>query len=394
MDRGHLTCLLLASVLTIAPASPARGEKAPTFRFRSGALAEVPFPRSVNALFVPVRIGEVEGLFLLETGSSRTFIDNSIADHLGEPIDVGEVRQQDRVVTIKRFLIDGVAVGKAVAPGPIRLSSYDFDAVRQVVGRDIRGILGMDFLKSFVVRLDFDTGRIVIDQTLPGEPETWGTAFPIAYDARQRPTVAAELDGVGKVAFLIDTGASDTGTLASLHFDPIQQQPGASQASVSYLTAAGFVRNRLCRVPALQWGPFRHENLVFAEHEGGAKGTSALGLAFLSRYVVTFDFPKNVMYVRASSRHDLPDETDMSGLRLLRREARTVVGSVEAEGVAAQAGIQSDDELIAIEGRDIAQFEMWEIKSLLQSGDQRPIRLRYRRGDATHDVTLVLRRQL
>jgi hypothetical protein len=59
-----------------------------------------------------------------------------------------------------------------------------------------------------------------------------------------------------------------------------------------------------------------------------------LGLSFLSRHIVTFDFPNGRVYFEKGKEYKKVDETDMSGLHLLRISNETFVYSVDEGDIA------------------------------------------------------------
>src|SRR5262249_21929434 len=89
-----------------------------------------------------------------------------------------------------------------------RVAVSDLETIRKVAGRDdYFGILGMDFLASWVLEIDFDRGELCLRKKLDAVPKIEPIAMTTRWD--KLPEVQAELTEWGKRDFLIDTG--DTG---------------------------------------------------------------------------------------------------------------------------------------------------------------------------------------
>jgi predicted aspartyl protease len=150
----------------VGPASsgaPARVE-APA----DSAAGEVDFdlagPSGV-ALVVPVRInGAGPFPFVLDTGATLTCLDQALADSLALPAARGAVGfgagvgGQGRVAIVT---VDSLSLGAA--------SAYDLSACTidlagiQDVGVDARGLVGLNFLRSFRVTLDFERSVVRLE---------------------------------------------------------------------------------------------------------------------------------------------------------------------------------------------------------------------------------------
>jgi len=108
----------------------------------------------------------VQGRFILDTGAAHVTISQALAERLALDTSTAlptEVRLADgRKVKAKSVTLRSVALGDARAewvPATILPSS---------VSEDIDGLLGMSFLRHFVVRLDGASGKLVLRQFNPG----------------------------------------------------------------------------------------------------------------------------------------------------------------------------------------------------------------------------------
>lgn len=138
---------------------------------------EVPFEMSGPggaALTVPVRINDSGPFpFVLDTGATVTCVDETLADELKLPEPVGTIGVGGGLEGLGRMRLvslDSVTLGGATVRN-LRGCAVDL-ASMQKVGLDVRGLLGLNFLREYRVTLDFAR------QTVRLEPPSAGGTTP------------------------------------------------------------------------------------------------------------------------------------------------------------------------------------------------------------------------
>ena len=221
-------------------------------------------------------------------------------------------------------------------PGVSLVLAHDLRQIREVAGLPIMGILGMDFLGRYVLRIDRDRGEL---RLLDSTPPDAGEALPITSFERGVPTITASVGDSGAIRFLIDTGmwGTTTGRLDETDGPKLlaEKQVRIVGSGLS-MTVAGSVTAQDVRADGLTLGRFRIDQPAL--RLGGRAG-NLLGLNFWSRFVVTFDFPGRKVYLRKGAGYDRPDVLDRSGLHLLKREGRVIAEIVDVGRPAAAAGV-------------------------------------------------------
>ena len=243
----------------------------------------------------------------------------------------------------------------------------DLSDLRRVTGYDIKGILGMDFLQHHVVRLDFDRGKLSF-LTSPG-PQA-GSAVPIKFVQTRLPSITVKFGTKRREQALLDTGADSSGAIGRQLFDELRKSEELQVCGEAlFSTASGVTRLQEAKVAGLKLGKFRHNSLFMAESDH-----TLLGLGYLSRYVVTFDFPGRVMYLQQGARFAVLDKHDLSGLHLLRVDGKAVVHLVDPRSPAALAGLSSGDIIQEIDGEKAQPLDMYTIRRMLSlPGKQRQL---------------------
>ena len=244
-------------------------------------------------LLVPLRLesGE-EVLFMVDTGAEITLLDNSLAPKLGEPLGQITVwrwgtKSESKLYAAPKLYLRGAPL-KITGGG---VADYDLKEASSAYGRPVLGILGIDCLENYCVQLDFAANRMRFLDSEHANKTDWGKAFPITDSGDGRPVIRENLAGVKDACSLIDTGFNTDGWLATNVF-----QQWTNQANPS---AKGEVR---CPTGVL--GEETYPEMDLSEI-GDSNG---IGLSFLARHLVTFDFPNRTMYLKRTSEGPLKPE--------------------------------------------------------------------------------------
>ena len=172
----------------------------------------------------------------------------------------------------------------------------------------------MDVLGDYVIRLDSDQGKLMILRS-PGVAV--GVALPLTY-SWNAPLIKLEMPHLGIQDFMIDTGcvSRDSGLIDLSTFDhSVLSGVGKLAATSLFADATGTRVSRLVLFEKLVIGDFECHKIAMGE----AKKLRLLSVRFLTRFNVTFDFPRSLIYLEKSRYFSRPDRCDLSGLHFLRR---------------------------------------------------------------------------
>src|SRR5262249_20178980 len=111
-------------------------------------------------LCLPVTIEGRTFSFVLDTGCAQSALDSGISN-LGKPLGFKRLRAASgAVISAPQYPGPHMSLGNIQLPNrPV--IAVDLGMLRKVSGQDIHGILGIDQLKDFVCRLDFDAGKVL-----------------------------------------------------------------------------------------------------------------------------------------------------------------------------------------------------------------------------------------
>jgi len=333
-----------------------------------------------------VRTSGQTNYFIVNTGTSATGLDTRFRDRLGEVrkkwdghnfCRSPEIRMQDA-----RLAVDEVFC-------------MDLKILRMITGEPCDGILGMEFLKHYVVELDFERGLVHFAREVPAHTRTNAMRVPMKLSNQRHFRIPTALNGKITLDLLFDTGDSSTISLNRADWNLVF--PPGESAAVHKLLLAGLGRqvteSVLARLGSLDLQSNRFVNVlcVLSSYE---TAPSALGMGFFRRHHVTFDLPNQMLYLRPAKAFNAVEEHDMSGLHLLRQDGDTIVHSVDEGSPAALAGVKADDLIVAVNGQPSAALKMKSVRKALRAGEWKKISLEVKRGERTFPVEFDLKRLL
>jgi hypothetical protein len=252
-------------------------------------------------LFLPVMIDGQKWWFVVDTGCSETVVDCEVAIH----VHLMERHEKpDRWRGIQRTL--NASVGNSRLPLHCRATCFDLSHLRRCHRSfPLCGILGMDFLRSYVIGIELDAGKFSFFKSVP---ESSGNQFKLSRDSYDRPLVRVAIAEDNDAWFVVDTGwtGPEAGAIDKPLFTDLVAKKHMSgfRSPVERMTFYGRRRCKQASLDVFQLGSFEHLGLNFVD----ARSDNLLGLGYLSRYVVTLDFPNDLMYLKQGDRYaDPPD---------------------------------------------------------------------------------------
>lgn len=246
-------------------------------------------------LFVKLRSeGGEELAFVMDTGSSCTVFDKSL-EPPGKRLETITLaswgtRQEAGVYAAPKLYLGGV---------PLMISNIVTCDMRKMhFPGAAKGILGLDCLKHYCLQLDFESEKIRFLDPEHVNTAELGEAFPLILNGDLPFIHHMGFNGERSTHSLIDTGYDVDGRVE----DP--KGPGS-----------GIVHLKECA-----WDGKIYTNLIVRQ----GRNQSVVGLRFLARHLVTFDFPKQTMYLKQRSSGPRADGT--------AEEARTFLRGLRDKG--------------------------------------------------------------
>ena len=166
----------------------------------------VKFQYDQSLIFLPVRINNLNLLFLLNTGANTSVIDKRIANKLQLPV----VKEHDTVIgtagkqPVELVKIRTLSIGSTVMKNLILSKRSIGDFVR-LNGQKVDGILGTDILENYAITIDYQYKKIAFQNTkIPT-----GRKKTISFDMTEGiPRVEMRLNDTFNTFFHFNSGVS------------------------------------------------------------------------------------------------------------------------------------------------------------------------------------------
>ena len=374
----------------------------PQVRFTSGNSAKIPFEYTDDDNeILKVRVNDSPPLnFTIDTGSDVfAIITARQAGKLGltprNNYKVGGIVGDIEAASIPSANLSLPGVEALNQRLEVLISNVSTDAD----GPEIDGVLGLEFLKKFIVEIDYEAKTINLLS-----PENYRYSGPgeiISIKIQDgSPLVRAKMTSLsGKIIesyFEIDSGMG--GTL--LFCTPAVRKYGlleemqTIQAPTSIETGGEFNR-RIGRAKSLQLGRFTIENPTVSLAQNVDREGGVIGEEILRRFKVIYDFSNRRIILEPNSHFKEPYEEDMSGMAVIPEMSGGQkvfrIRQILMNTPAAEVGLHEGDLIVAIDGKPSADFTAGRLaRMFMQYG--REFVLSIKRGDKAMQTRLKLKR--
>ena len=353
-------------------------------------IAEFKVAKQGEPILLPIKFKGKEYSFMLETGCPLSVFDISLKHELGEVKGTARTQTGGRgTIDIQLFDTPEAFLGPLNLRDGGQVLCVDHQMFSLILGRKISGAVGLNFLKKYVIQIDFDKGKLLFIEPSDSPDPSWGEELTITYGPQGLAYIKGTVLGSTDVLFLIDTGMNYTGDLETKFFEGIIKNRETKVSKDTSQVAGETIQEMNFRTDDLSVGSLKYKGLIL-----GASSHSRLGLGFLSRHTVTFDFPNNTVYLKKGRNFDKIDEADMSGLHLLRIPNGIFVHSVDKDSPAEKAGVRANDIILTVSNKDGNKYDMPELRRFLKSGEGQEITMTIKRGKEVRKVSFLLEKKI
>jgi hypothetical protein len=408
-DAKYDQHLVLTRVTFLAKSDPALyappASAAADFAIAGGA-HEVTFPFDLIANHIHARVminGKGPYSFIFDTGGVN-LLTPQLAAELGLKVE-GKAEAHgagDATMEFGMAHVDRLALGAATIDNQIFMT-LDLDAMFPANGVHMRGMIGYETFRRFVTRVDYGAKTVSLIDPKTFDPTDAGTPIKIAF-AGNAAIVDGSYDGI-PAKFQIDTGARSALTLTGpfVAANGLRDKAGKGVDAVDGWGVGGASRTHTVRGGILKIGSgieVDHPVTGFGADKAGAfadpTNSGNIGGGILKRFVVTFDYAHNVMYLKPISGPiaDLDTYDRFGGWFNIDQDGYKLF-AVTAGGPADQAGLKVGDVIVAIDGKHATPEGLPVVRQDFRNEPAgKPVKLTVLRDGKTSDLTVTLREQI
>lgn len=343
-----------------------------------------------NLMVIPVYVNDKGPYdFVLDTGVGPMIItDPSIIDSLNfsklRKIKVSGLG----IETVEAYVSQSldVKVGStSIENIPTAILKEDLFNLSGHLGLKIYGLLGFSFFNSFIVDIRYSENRLIIYDH-DAKIKYRGKKIPIEIQ-NQKPYILATVDVPGgktvEARFLMDTGASHALSLEMLHGTEFPLPEKKIKANLG-MSLSGQIKGYVGRVDKFNVGGHVFKDVVagFPDFKSIAnkidlsKRNGNVGADLLRKFNIQFNYQGGFIYVKPNGLSKAPFEHDMVGMVLYldqKEYKRVLIGEIDENSPAEKAGLCPDDEIIAVNFKNIGAYSLNELTEMFKSKADRNV---------------------
>jgi hypothetical protein len=342
--------------------------------------------------------------FLLDTGDRYSIVDLEVANRLGVTLG-GEISVHGAGSEVKPgAFVKDTSFTLVGFPGfSQRVSlAVPLTSLAPRLGHDLDGIIGSEFIKNFVVELDYQKRTITLHNRDTFSYSGPGETVPIHLTSSGHPVLEAVVtptDGSSITADVeLDVGASGALELHS-KFVNDHHLPGSNVPTIRDIGTAGTggaTQGRIGRVGSFRIGTYELQKplTVFStDTEGSAASSDTagnVGEELLERFKLFFDYEHNRIIFEPNATFGNAFDRAFSGLHMEAegKDYRTFrIVEVLEKSRAVEAGLQRGDVITSVDGKPTAELVYSDVLDMFKRATT--FRLTVERDGKTLNVNLT-----
>lgn len=362
-----------------------------TAEFQNGE-SKVPFTRKGHTIFIKARINDSHKMynFIFDT-SALTAVSRRLANELnlkdGVEVASGDTGGKSKAVTLVKLNSINISDAKVLDCAAGILDFLD------QIDAHIDGIIGSNVLKYFKITIDYKGSIITFsDDTQKTTADNDAVRIPFKLDMKSgfAPKIKCKINDEIEADGIIDTGSpaiadlplSIMTQLKSFHDGAVLTSKGSMSGGAFGMSAKSY----LLRIDKLQIEDLGLSNIPSISHSGKANNI-LIGAKFLSRFLVTLNYPAGEMILRPYGTN-FDTNIYSYGLALNKSGNKTIVTGVWNDSPADKEGIKPGDEIITVNTKKSDELSLIDLMSILRDENNNDIEIQYinERGKST--VTL------
>jgi predicted aspartyl protease len=375
-------------------------------------VAILPFKLVQGHIVIEVKMhGHIPSRFIFDTGAQHTILfDKDIIELFGYKSDRSiKLTGADMSDTLYADIVRNVYIKldetELVKRDVVVLPS-NFLKLQNLLGIDILGLIGSDFYKNLIVKIDYEKEKITFfNPGLFKQKELSGFVKIPSHFIENKAYIDANssLSSPSKdksLRLLLDTGAS-LPLLINTTADSSIQKPSFVFNTILGIGLTGPIMGFKGKINKLEIQNYDINNTVayfqddvdlgedFKERRNGL-----IGNVTLSKFTIIIDYFRKQIYFKANKRFDEPIEYDLSGMSIHAYGPefhQFIIREVIKNSPSDLAGLQVYDEIIKIGRTKAKHFTLDEITDKMTAKPGKKIKFTVRRGEDILVKELILK---
>jgi hypothetical protein len=363
------------------------------------SVENIPFKFIGNNIYVPVTIYGKERMWVLDCGASVTVIDSSYAAELGLEFQ-GSIKAQAasgmvdlHFVTIPAFSLNGLSFNKQKV---LTLSIRPL--FKRILGMDIVGILGYDFLSRFVTKIDYANELLSFYHPDAFAYVGAGLIIDSPLSEERMFSVLATVDEIHSGRWQLDIGSSG----CDFHYPYSKAHGLLNRQGIEAVSfgAAGAIQSKRVQFKSFEINGYVVKDPVIDIPQQGETGSFAsttrignIGNTILRHFVLYLDYANQQLIFEKGDDYSTIFPRSLGGVQLWYNDNGDIEVAFVAPGAAASdAGLQKGDIVEAVNGIEVKYLNgILALRELFEDKAGTVYVFTIRREGKTSEATLTLR---
>lgn len=352
----------------------------------------VPFSMKEHPILIKARLNnsQKEYTFVFDTGA-LTMIRQEVAQELGlqKGIEVEASDTGGNSKTIDLVKLDRVVVGNM----ELRDCATGVTDFSDLFSPDIAGILGSNFLRHFIVTIDYRRKDITISRKenhTNAEYKEMIIPFKTSMKNGFAPEIECVVDGGIKGTAIIDTGFSGTVALPL----PMVKKTNAFEDGNVIVSKGSMLGgmfgmaedNYGLRMSELKSGDLKLNNIPTVSYHS-KNGHLLLGNRFMNKYIVTLNYPAKKMILIPYG-EQFETNIPSYGVALTKHDGKTVVSGIWDNSLASKSGIEVGNEITKVNSIEADTLSLMDLMQMFLDEKTDTIEIEFLNDKGRQEVSL------
>jgi hypothetical protein len=369
-----------------------------------GLLAPIPFQLYGNVIIMELSVDESVPLnFIFDTGAGGTVINASTAASLGIVGDETVSREGATGMAEIVQSTDHIVYVEDISFQDVTLGIAELGHIEKRIGIPIDGVIGWLILSQYAVRIDYNTMLIEIYDNNKFEYDFGDSGYTLEVQGTTiftNVTTAFKSGNIFTGKVLVDTGAGNTFYFNTPFIEEndllAEMDTYYERETQSISTESAHIYTTMLANLSISDYEFSTLPVTMAIAEAGASSWSGpmgiLGNGVLKHFNVFIDLQQKRMSLEPNRLYRDQFEVNCSGVELVTDDAfqRVIIDHIYTGSPAHEAGLKVGDEIVQINGANVSDFQLPQIRSIL-SQDGEEVKILIDREGELRSYTLKLR---
>ena len=341
---------------------------------------KIHFNGEFNLLSFYMNVGGIDSLnFLFDTGFDVNVLDQSIAENLGFDLSNTITEQQPGgEMTYAKIENVKLAYGEQVLYSENFISA-PISQLGMLIGQPIHGIIGMEFMKKYVIELDYENATLMLSSLLSDFNLNDFEKIEVNCDDGQpfmMGSVANPDATIFPAKLKMDTGSLDAVGFNKNYLDEAHLINDNTQVnSSSGVGVGGETFGIQFRLNEIKMGSYYFNDIVVgATLEAGGteirEDAGTIGAELLMRFNWVLDFDNNTAYLKPNKFFGQEQALDRSGIWLIEGEnGEKIIYKIVKNSPGEQAGLKEGMWIESIDGINATSISLFELTQILKQED-------------------------